>query len=110
MTVMKPLASIGLALVIVLGATVTAADTHAAERYSFARPAAPASTVDSARLSLTLNRHSTDAERARLQAAIADEGVEHVLDYLRDVSRLGTLTWPGGGEYAVRYARKRSRP
>jgi hypothetical protein len=106
MTVMKMITSMGLAVVIALNSPLTVA----AEQYSFARPPAPESTVDPPRLSLHLDRYSTDAERARLQEAIADRGPEHALQGLSEVPYVGRLTWPGGTEYSVRYARQNARP
>jgi len=104
--------SIGLALLMVLGATFTiSADTASADRFTFARPPAPESTVDpKGRLSIDIDRWSTDAERDRVAAAITESGQEKLLDALRDVSRVGTIYWPGGLEYSLRYARRIVRP
>jgi hypothetical protein len=46
--------SIGLTLMSVLGATILSAQAPSAERYTFAHPPAPESTVDSPRLGVTL--------------------------------------------------------
>jgi len=97
---------IGLGLVLVVGAMYTVSAQSAGDSFTFARPPAPASTVDGARLSLRIDRYSTDAERDRLLAVIAERGPEQALEAFRDVWRLGTLTWPGGLEYTVRFARK----
>jgi len=102
---------IALALLLVLGASIRLhGGTGAIERLTFARPPAPESTVDPKdRLPLTVERWSTDAERDQVLQAIAENGERQVLDGLRDVARIGTLWWPGGLEYDVRYARTQSR-
>jgi hypothetical protein len=107
---MRKRTSIGLALLMVLSATSLSAEAPSAERYTFARPPAPESTVDSQRLGVTLDRYSTDTEREQLLTVMSEKGQEAALDGLRHVSRIGTLTWPGGVEYAVRYARQRTLP
>ncbi len=83
----------------------------AAARFTFARPAAPESTVDpkTGRLDLVIDRWATDAERDQVLAALAADGPEHLLDAFRTVARVGTLHWPGGLEYTVRYARQAPR-
>ncbi len=109
----RPLCSMGLGLAIVLASTFTisAADTAAGDRFTFARPPAPKSTVDPGdRLTFAIDRWSTDAERDQLVASINTNGSEKLLDAFRDVPRLGTLSWPGGTEYTVRFARRAARP
>ena len=109
---MRSIAWITPALLIVLGSvTLSSADVTVAERFTFARPPAPESTVDPKdRLSLIIDRWSTDSERDRLLGAIADRGQTQLLEAFWDVGRIGTLNWPGGLEYAVRYARRNPRP
>ncbi len=109
---MRSTASIALALLMVLGSfTLTSADDNVAERFTFARPPAPASTVDPPdRLGLVINRWSTDAERDTLLGVITESGQAKLLDAFWNVGRVGTLNWPGGLEYAVRYARRHARP
>lgn len=89
-------------------------DSVAADRFTFARPPAPPSTVDqvdqSGRMALELQRWSSDAERDRVANAIKADGIDKVLSALRDVPRVGTLYWPGGTEYTVHYARQMTRP
>ena len=79
---MRSTASIALALLMVLGSvTLTTADTNAAERFTFARPPAPASPVDPPdRLGLVIDRWSTDAERDTLLGVIAESGQAKLLD------------------------------
>jgi len=62
------------------------------------------------RLTLAIDRWSTDAERDQLVASINTNGSEKLLDAFRDVPRLGTLSWPGGTEYTLRFARRAGRP
>ena len=109
---MRSTASIALALLMVLGSvTLTSADENVAERFTFARPPAPASTVDPPdRLGLVIDRWSTDAERDSLVGVIGESGQAKLLDAFWNVGRVGTLKWPGGLEYAVRYARRTARP
>jgi hypothetical protein len=113
MTAMRSLIRIGLALLMMPGLTVTtAASPFVADRFTFARPPAPESTVDpkDGRLSIDIERWSTAVERDRLIAALAEHGPEKALDAFRDVGRIGTLYWPGGLHYTVRYAWRSQRP
>jgi hypothetical protein len=109
---MRICSSIGLALLMVLGLTfaISAANT-AADRFTFARPPAPESTVDPKdRLSVAIERWATDAERDHVLTALTQTGQDKLLDTLRDVPNAGTFYWPGGLQYSVRYARLATRP
>lgn len=108
---MRTYSSIGLALLMVLGSTFTiSADTPVVDRFTFARPPAPESTVDpKGRLSVAIDRWSTDTERDQLLADLAQNGPDKLLDALRDVPNAGTMYWPGGTSYSVRYARRITR-
>lgn len=99
-------------VLMVLGVTsVSFATMFAVDRFTFARPPAPESAVDPKdRMSVNIDRWSTDADRDRLRATLGDSGEQKLLDAFRGVSRLGTLYWPGGLEYAVLYARSNGRP
>jgi hypothetical protein len=110
-TVMRTYDSFGLALLMVLAFIFTiSSEALAADRFTFARPPAPESAVDPKdRLSVQIDRWSTDAERDQVIASIKGNGEEKLLNAFRDVGRLGTLRWPGGLEYAVRYARREGR-
>jgi hypothetical protein len=103
---MRITTDMGLALLIVLGTAVSiSAQTVGGERFSFVRPPAPESTVDpNGRMSVTLDRWSTNAERDQLVKAIAEDGSEKLLAAFGEIGRIGTISWPGGIEYAVRYA------
>jgi hypothetical protein len=109
---MRSMIGISLALLMVLGSVApVSADTTPVERFSFARPPAPDSTIDpKSRLDVVIDRWSSDAERDRMISVIAEKGHAKLLDAFWDVSRIGTLHWPGGLEYAVRYARRVARP
>jgi hypothetical protein len=109
--VVRTPASIGLALLMVLGFTFALpADVRSADRFTFVRPPAPESTVDPKdRLSFNIERWSTDAERDRMLAAIAENGQEKLLDAFRETPDAGRLQWPGGLQYAVRYAHRIAR-
>ena len=80
------------------------------ERFTFTVPNAPDSTVDGDRFTLTLHRWSTDAERDRLLKVAEEQGTPNVLDAFRETAAVGYLRWPGGLEYAVRYAHRGERP
>jgi hypothetical protein len=112
MIAMRIYSSIGLALLMVLGSTFTIfAETPVVDRFTFARPPAPESTVDpKGRLSVAIDRWSTDTERDRLVADLAQNGPDKLLDALRDAPNAGTMYWPGGTLYSVRYARRITRP
>jgi hypothetical protein len=109
---MRPIISISLALSMVLASVVpTLANTAPAARFTFARPAAPDSTVDPKdRLTVVIDRWSSDTERDRMLGVIAESGDAKLLDAFWDVARVGTFYWPGGLEYGVRYARRVARP
>jgi len=113
---MRTPTSIGLALLMVLGLVLPMpANTSAAlarDRFTFARPPAPDSTVDpkDGRLTIDIVRWSTPAERDSLVATIAQNGPEKLRDAFRNVGRIGTLYWPGGLEYTVEYAWRTQRP
>jgi len=89
------------------------ADSTGGYRFTFLRPPAPPSVVDqvdkAGRMSLDITRWSSDVERDRIAAAAAD-GVEKALSALGSTPNLGTLRWPGGTQYGVRYAREVKRP
>lgn len=108
---MRTYSSIGLALLMVLGSTFTmSADTPVVDRFTFARPPAPESTVDpKGRLSVAIARWSTDSERDRLFADVSQNGPDKLLESLRDAPNAGTMYWPGGTLYSVRYARRITR-
>jgi len=109
---MRTYSSIGLALLMVLGSIFTiSADTTAVDHFTFARPPAPESTVDpKGRLSVAIERWSSDTERDQLTAGLAQSGPDKLLDALRDVPNAGRMYWPGGTLYDVRYARRITRP
>lgn len=79
---------------------------EAAERFTFVVPDAPESTVDTDRLTLTLNRWSTDAERERMLEIAEQRGTANLLEAFRETGAIGYLRWPGGLEYSVRYAHR----
>jgi hypothetical protein len=108
---MRTQTSICLALLMVLGASVQATAATSVERFTFTRPAAPESTVDpkGGRLGVDIDRWSTAAERTQVVAALKENGPEKLLDGLREVGRIGTISWPGGLEYPVRYAWREKR-
>lgn len=89
------------------GALLAAAD--AAARFTFVVPYPPESTLDADRLTLTLNRWSTDAERDEMLRVMKESGTEDLLTAFRDTAAVGYLRWPGGLEYSVRYARRTER-
>jgi hypothetical protein len=82
------------------------------ERFTFSVPNTPESILHpkDGRFQLTLHRWSSDAERDALRAAAKDGGAANLLVPFREVGAIGTLQWPGGLEYSVRYARRTPRP
>lgn len=101
----------GVAIALLASICTVRAQAQVAERFTFAVPNAPESTVDGkGRLTLTLNRWSTDAERDAVVKIVQDRGAESLLDAFRETGAIGYLRWPGGLEYAVRYAHRASRP
>ena len=109
---MRNTLGISLALLMVLGTARLSADEIASDRFSFARPPAPASTVDpdTNRLDVVIDRWSTDADRDQVVKTIAENGVGNLLDAFRTSPRAGTLHWPAGTQYAIHYARRQARP
>jgi hypothetical protein len=109
---MRTHASFGLALLMVLGITsAIRAEALVTDRFTFNRPPAPESTVDPKdRLSVDIDRWSSDSERDHLVATLTENGEAKLMEAFRDVPRIGTLRWPGGLEYTVRYARSHNRP
>jgi hypothetical protein len=61
-------------------------------------------------LSIAIDRWSTAAERDQLVLAISEYGPDRLLETFRDVGRIGTMYWPGGLDYTVRYAWRSQRP
>ena len=108
---MRNRVTLSLALMVLGVMSVSSANPLTVDRFTFARPPAPESTVDPKdRMRVDIDRWSTDADRDRVRATLAESGEERLLDAFRGLSRLGTLYWPGGLEYAVLYARSSSRP
>lgn len=103
-----------LALSITAGATrLEAQNTGSAsakvEHFTFTAPQAPLGPVDPAKLRLSVHRWATDTERDALVQGVSERGHERLLDVLRDSGVAGYVQWPGGLEYAVRYARRTAR-
>jgi hypothetical protein len=108
---MRTFIGICLALLMVPGTLASFAEP-AAERFTFARPPAPESTIDPKdnRLPIVVDHWATDAERDRVVKALADNGEASLLTAVRDLPRGGTIHWPGGLEYTIHYARRQARP
>ena len=80
------------------------------EHFTFTAPQAPLGPVDPAKLRLSVHRWASDAERDKLVQGVTERGPERLLEALNDSGVVGYLRWPGGLEYAVRYARRTARP
>ena len=95
---MRSKVTMSLALMVLGVTSVSSANMLIVDRFTFARPPAPESTVDpkNNRMSVDIDRWSSDADRDRLRATLAESGDQKLLDAFRGVSRLGTLYWPGG--------------
>ena len=101
----------GVAIALLASVSIVRGQAQVAERFTFEVPNPPESTVDGkGRLTLTLNRWSTEAERDAVVKTVQDRGAESLLDVFRETGAIGYLRWPGGLEYAVRYAHRASRP
>lgn len=109
---MRMMIGASLALAMALGSAAMSADVIAAERFTFARPPAPDSTVDPAnnRLEIVIDRWSTASERDLVLSAMAEGGPKNVLSALYQSPRAGTLKWPGGLDYTIHYAYRQARP
>lgn len=79
-----------------------------AEHFTFTVSNVPESTLHpkDGRFRITLNRWSTDDERSQLRTAFSENGAEKLHTAFGQVGPIGYLQWPGGLEYAVRYARR----
>ena len=55
---------------------------------------------------IVIERWTTDAERDRLMAIFKERGDKALLDALRDLPRVGTISTPGSLGYDLRYARQ----
>jgi hypothetical protein len=105
----KTIALMSVAAALVCTAALYAETVVLAERFTFVAANAPQDALNKdRRLSLTLQRWSTDAERDRMAAAVAEPA--KLLDAFRDVGGIGYLQWPGGVEYTIRYAHRTQRP
>ena len=102
----------GIAIALLASVATVRADAQApVERFTFTVPNPPESTIDGkARLTLTMHRWSTDAERNRVLEIVKERGNEQLLEAFRETGAIGYLRWPGGLEYAVRYAHRTTRP
>ena len=90
-------------------ATWTLRADASGERYTFARPSAPASAVDASRLKLSIDKWASDADRDHMRKFLNEQGVANIAKAFPVTSDVGRLAWPGGLEYGVRYARKTTR-
>ena len=105
----KTIALLGVAVVFACTAVLYAEDEGVAERFTFVAAGAPEDGLrKGAPLDLVINRWSTDEERERVMQAVAEP--DTLLAAFRNVGAIGYLEWPGGLEYAVRYARRTERP
>ena len=100
------LIALAFALCAALPGSALRAQAAGGERLTFVAAKAPKSIVDGDRLTVTLNRWSTDHERDTVFSALNDKTGNGVQEALRDVGNVGYLRWPGGLEYSLRYARR----
>jgi len=99
-----------LAVAVLLGAAIAARADKAIERLTAfavdmsaqARPGARSGTVD-----ITIDRWSTDEERARLTTAVRENGPDALLKELQKVKDpVGYIQTPGNVGYPLRFARQ----
>lgn len=101
---------LGLMLCVAAGTGTMRADAAAGERYSFVRPPAPDSVMDASRLKLSVEKWASDADRDHLRKFLDTEGMTHLSRAFPSTPDVGRVSWPGGLEYGVRYARRVARP
>jgi hypothetical protein len=101
---------LGLMLSTTVATGTLVANTGSAERYTFARPPAPESALDASRLRLSIETWASDADRDRLRKYVEAEGTANLARAFPTTPDVGRVSWPGGLEYGVRYARKTPRP
>jgi hypothetical protein len=91
-------------------APAVVAQSEGDERFSFTVTNQPKTGLSEQRLQVTIDRWSTDAERDQLAAALGQSGQAGIPHALRSAPAVGYLRWPGGLEYALRFARRTARP
>ena len=98
------LAAAGL-LVASLGATRVQSNSR--ERFTaFAVNVSNVGRAGARPVDITINRWTTDEERDRLVAIFRERGDKALLDALRDLPRVGTISSPGTLGYDLHYARQ----
>jgi hypothetical protein len=100
-----------LSLVMAMCAFVVAVsgETEGGERFTFAAANAPKTGLGEDRLQVTISRWSTDDERDQMAAALASTEPGVARHHVGTADVVGRLRWPGGLEYALRYARRTPR-
>jgi hypothetical protein len=100
-----------LSLVIAVCACVVAVNAEAEgdQRFTFAAANAPRTGLGEDRLPVTISRWSTDTERDQMAAALASTEAGVARHHVGTSDVVGRLRWPGGLEYAIRYARRTPR-
>jgi hypothetical protein len=100
-----------LSLVMALCACIVAvsAEAEGDERFTFVAANAPKTGLAEDRLQVTISRWSTDAERDQMAAALASTEPGVARRHVGTADVVGRLRWPGGLEYALRYARRTPR-
>ena len=89
--------------------TVVSAIAAEHETFTFAPANAPKTGLGEDRLQITINRWSTDAERDQVAALLAANDAQSIRHTLGNADVVGRLRWPGGLDYALRYARRTPR-
>ena len=82
----------------------------AEERFTFTVAGAPKATLGDERLRVSIHGWSSDGDRDKAAAALADNDPQAVRHAFLDANALGYLSWPGGSSYTIRYARRSPRP
>ncbi len=101
-------AVLGAMAVMALSASLIA-NQATGDRYTFARPPAPESVVDASRLGFVIERWATDEERDHVKKYLDENGMANLPRAFYNTPNAGHLSWPGGLEYGVRYARRTTR-
>jgi hypothetical protein len=99
------------AVVAALACAPTLLAESAVERFSFSVANAPTTGLPGEdRLEATIHQWSSDADRDRLYAVIAENDPQTIAHTFRTTPTAGFIRWPGGLQYTLRYARRTPRP
>ena len=101
--------AVAAAVVAALACTTTLL-AEGTERFSFTVANAPQTALPGEdRLELTIHQWSTDAERDKVMQVLEENDQATINHTFRTGPTAGSIRWPGGLQYTVRYARRTAR-